>query len=169
MWFEKFSLSSFTTPRFLAVFEGVMFDEPVYVMYVSPLLLLLFIYMFINYFLYRTTYLALPTSSALIPVTPEQQNKGIMKTGCNLKMSESERCRAHPRSDGFNIICAAFDFSLLTILWVRLSSLCLFSTLTGIYNCAQFPAAPVFIIPYQSCVIAILYMSFTRFIFALVN
>ncbi len=28
MWSEKFSLSSFTTPRFLAVFEGVMVDEP---------------------------------------------------------------------------------------------------------------------------------------------
>ncbi len=28
MWSEKFSLSSITTPRFLAVFEGVMVDEP---------------------------------------------------------------------------------------------------------------------------------------------
>ncbi len=27
MWFEKFSLSSITTTRFLAVFEGVMVDE----------------------------------------------------------------------------------------------------------------------------------------------
>ncbi len=28
MWSEKFSLSSITTPRFLAVFEAVMVDEP---------------------------------------------------------------------------------------------------------------------------------------------
>ncbi len=28
MWSEKFSLSLITTPRFLAVFEGVMFDVP---------------------------------------------------------------------------------------------------------------------------------------------
>ncbi len=28
MWSEKFSLSSITTPRCLAVFEGVMVDEP---------------------------------------------------------------------------------------------------------------------------------------------
>ncbi len=28
MWSEKFSLSSITTPRFLAVFEEVMVDEP---------------------------------------------------------------------------------------------------------------------------------------------
>ncbi len=28
MWSEKFSLSSITTPRFLAVFEGVMVDDP---------------------------------------------------------------------------------------------------------------------------------------------
>ncbi len=28
MWSVKFSLSSITSPRFLAVFEGVMFDEP---------------------------------------------------------------------------------------------------------------------------------------------
>ncbi len=28
MWSVKFSLSSITTPRFLAVFEGVMVDEP---------------------------------------------------------------------------------------------------------------------------------------------
>ncbi len=28
MWSEKFSLSSITIPRFLAVFEGVMVDEP---------------------------------------------------------------------------------------------------------------------------------------------
>ncbi len=27
MWSEIFSLSSITTPRFLAVFEGVMVDE----------------------------------------------------------------------------------------------------------------------------------------------
>ncbi len=28
MWSVKFSLSSITTPRFLAVFEGVMVDVP---------------------------------------------------------------------------------------------------------------------------------------------
>ncbi len=28
MWSEKFSLSLITTPRFLAVFEGVMVDKP---------------------------------------------------------------------------------------------------------------------------------------------
>ncbi len=28
MWSEKFSLSSITTSRFLAVFEGVLVDEP---------------------------------------------------------------------------------------------------------------------------------------------
>ncbi len=28
MWSEKFSLSSITTPRFLAVFKGLMVDEP---------------------------------------------------------------------------------------------------------------------------------------------
>ncbi len=28
MWFEKVNLSSITTPRFQAVFEGVMVDVP---------------------------------------------------------------------------------------------------------------------------------------------
>ncbi len=90
------------------------------------LLLLLLIFMFMTSFHYRTTYLALPTSSGSIPVTPEPQIKGIVKTGHNLKMSE--RCRVHPRSAGVNIICAAA--CVFTILWVRLSSLCLISALT---------------------------------------
>lgn len=90
----------------------------------------------------RTAHLALPTSSASIPVTPEPQTNGILKTVYSLKMSE--RCWVHPRSVGVNIICAAFDFCLLTILWVRLSSLCLISLLTEIELCAIFDCTCIY-------------------------
>lgn len=64
----------------------------------------------------------------------------------------------HPRSDGVNIICAAFDFCIYCRLFSGLDYHCALSLPQLRNRTKQFPTAPVFIIiPYQAYVEMILF------------